>query len=172
MNLTEVQKQIDDFEAHYNYDSTYMREMLEHSPIGFAKFNAFVPLSSHREKLGIDDYWVAKLAAMQVEDCAACLQLTVQMAVEEGVSKNIIEVVISGGSELPHNLYDVYSYAKAVAKNSPIEPTLIQRIEARFDKGSLLEFGLCIASARVFPTIKRALRYTNSCSLINIEVRG
>ena len=82
MNMTEYRRMIDDFENHYNYDSTYMRELLESSQEGFARFNNFLPLSSHREKLNTEDYWVAKLAAMQVEDCGDCLQLNVRMALE------------------------------------------------------------------------------------------
>jgi len=170
MNENEAQKQINDFEGHYKYDCTYMRELLKYSPEGFAKFNAILPLTSHREKLGIEGFWVAKIAAMQVEDCGECLQLNVRMALEEGVAKQIIEAAINAASELPENLKDVYYYAKAVAAHAQIETALKDRIKARYDKGMLLELGLCIATAKVFPTIKRALGYTKSCSLIEIEV--
>ncbi|MFV1983873.1 MAG: carboxymuconolactone decarboxylase family protein [Thiohalomonadales bacterium] len=170
MNNNEELKQIDDFEAHYKYDSTYMRELLKYSPVGYAKFSAFIPLSSHKEKLSIDEYWVAKLAAMQVEDCGECLQLNVRMALEAGVNKNIIEAVIKEDSALLGNLADVYRYAKDVAAHKQIEASLMDRIESKYDKGMLLEFGLCIATAKVFPTIKRAMGYTKSCNLIEIEV--
>jgi len=170
MNVNEYRKLIDDFESHYNYDSSYMRELLESSQEGFAKFNNFLPLSSHQEKLNTEDYWVAKLAAMQVEDCGDCLQLNVRMALEAGVSKPIVEIVLRGGSKLPDALKDIYDYAKYVASNEIIDSELADRITARFDKGVLLELGLCIATAKVFPTIKRALGYTRSCSLVEIEV--
>jgi alkylhydroperoxidase/carboxymuconolactone decarboxylase family protein YurZ len=170
MNTAEALKQIREFEAHYKYDGTFMRELLEHSPVGLAKFNSFLPLSAHREKLSPEYYWVAKLATMQVEDCGECLQLNVRMALEAGVSKGLVRAAIQGGNELPENLKDVYLYAKSVANHELVENELMGRIEARYDKGSLLEFGLCIASAKVFPTIKRALGYTKACSLIEIEV--
>lgn len=170
MTMTDYRQMIDDFENHYNYDSTYMRELLESSPEGFAKFNNFLPLTSHREKLSPEDYWVAKLAAMQVEDCGNCLQLNVRMALEAGVSKKLIEAIIKNNSALPENLKDIYNYAKAVAAHSQIDTALMGRIEARYDKGGLLEFGVCIATAKVFPTVKRALGYTKSCSLIDIKV--
>jgi len=170
MNRTNYRKMIDDFENHYNYDSTYMRELLESSQEGFAKFNNFLPLSSHQEKLGAEDYWVAKLAAMQVEDCGECLQLNVRMALEGGLTKQLVEAVLSGGRTLPDTLKDVYDYAKHVASNDAIEYELLDRITTRYDKGTLLEFGLCIATAKVFPTVKRALGYTRSCKLVEIEV--
>ena len=170
MNMTDYRKMIDDFESHYNYDSTYMRELLESSPEGFAKFNNFLPLARHQEKLGAEDYWVAKLAAIQVEDCGECLQLNVRMALEGGVSKPIIEAALSDGNTLSDDLKDVYVYAELVASNDTIEPELMDRITTRYDKGALLEFGLCIATAKVFPTVKRALGYIKSCSLVEIEV--
>lgn len=170
MNLTEYRQMIDDFESRYKYDSTYMRELLEHSPGGFTKFANFLPLSDHREKLSPEDYWVAKLAAMQVEDCGDCLQLNVRMALEAGVSRPVIEAIVNRGSVLPQNLMDIYDYAKSVAGHALIDSGLMDRIDARYDKGELLEFGLCIATAKVFPTIKRALGYVRSCSLVEIEV--
>ncbi len=170
MNAAEQLKMIDEFEAHYHYDSTYMRELLECSPEGYAKFADFLPLSAHREWLARDEYWLAKIAAMQVEDCGDCLQLNVRMALEAGVPKAWVEAAISGGEALPEALREVYAFARGVAANTLDDQALIERVGQRFDKGGLLELGLCIATARMFPTIKRALGYTRSCNLISIEV--
>lgn len=170
MNTAEALKQINEFERHYKYDSSYMRDLLESSPAGFMKFNNFLPLSSHNEKLSSEDYWVAKLAAVQVEDCGECLQLNVRMALEAGVSKELVNAAIRGGNALPEKLKDVYRYAQSVANHRLIEKDLMDRIDTRYEKGPLLEFGLCVASAKVFPTIKRAVGYAKSCSLIEIEV--
>jgi len=163
-------KQIDDFEAHYQYDSTYMREMLAHTPKAYAMFVHVLPLANYREILEPDAYWVAKLAALQVEDCGDCLQLNVRMALEADVTKQIVEAVIDGGDKLPQNLHDVYAYATQVADQVTPDVRLMTRIEAQYSKGALMEFGLCIATAKLFPSIKRALGYTKSCSLIKLEV--
>jgi len=170
MSTTGYQKMIDDFENHYHYDCTYMREFLESSPEGYAKFNDFLPLTAHREKLNPEDYWITKLAAMQVEDCDDCLQLNVRMALEDNVSKQFIKTVLKNNCSLPDAQKDVYNYAKHVASNNDIDPDLVERIKSRYNKGDLLELGLCVATAKVFPTIKRALGYTKSCNLIEIKV--
>lgn len=170
MSNAEALKRIHEFEAHYQYDGAYMRELLEYSPDGFEKFNNFLPLSAHREKLNTEDYWVAKLAAMQVADCGECLQLNIRMALEAGVSRALVRAAVEGGDELPENLKEVYLYAKSVAGHNPVDPGLMVRIEARYDKGSLLEFGICIAAAMVFPTIKRAVGYAKTCNLVEFEV--
>jgi len=170
MAVIDHRQEIDQFEEQYRYDTTFMRELLETSPEGFAKFHAFLPLASHREKLSRESLWVAKLAAMKTEDCGHCLQLNVRLALEDEMPKPLIEAVLQGGEGLPDDLRDLYEYAVGVTANGPIPPALEERMHARFDKGQLLEIGLSIASAQVFPTIKRAVGYTKSCSLIAIEV--
>lgn len=169
-NHNEALNQIAQFEAHYKYDSTYLRDLLEYSPEGFAKFNNFLPLARHHEKLSSNDYWVAKLAAMQAADCGECLQLNVRMALEAGVARELIQAALRGGDALSADLRDVYCYAKSVAANLPVDEDLRDRIEARFDKGALLEFGIAIATAGIFPGIKRALGTAKACGLIDIEV--
>lgn len=167
---TLVLKKIGQFESHYKYDSGYMRDMLEYSPAGFAKFNKFLPLSKHREKLRPTDYWIAKLAAVQVADCGECVQLNVRMALEAGVPKNFVQAVLKGGEGLPDYLIDTYKYAESVAKNEVVDSDLMSRMEKHYDKTALMEFSLCIATGMVFPLIKRALGYAKSCKLVNIEV--
>lgn len=166
----EALNQLTHFEAHYKYDTTYMRDLLVHSPAGFAKFNNFLPLARHREILGHNDYWVAKIAAMQAADCGECLQLNVRMALEAGVASELVQAAVRGGDALLPELHDVYLYAKSIASNIPVDEDLKDRIEARFDKGARLEFGIAIATAGVFPAIKRALGIAKACSLIEIEV--
>jgi hypothetical protein len=170
MNTAEARKQIDDFEAHYHYDSTYLRELLDSSAEAFEKFNNFLPLARHKEKLNNDDFWVAKLAAMQAEDCGECLQLNVRMAREAGIAKQLIKAVLNGGNPLPAHLNDIYHYAQSVARGDTVDNALMERMKTRFEKGALLEFGLCIASASIFPAIKRAIGETKSCRLVEIDV--
>jgi len=101
MAVIDYRQEIDQFEEHYRYDSTYMRELLETSPEGYAKFHAFQPLASHRERLSRESFWVAKLAAMKTEDCGHCLQLNVRLALEDNIPKPLIEAVLRGGDGLP-----------------------------------------------------------------------
>jgi AhpD family alkylhydroperoxidase len=166
MTERNIRQEIDDFESHYGYDTTFMRELLETSPGGYQKFDAFLPMAHHNEKLNAEDFWVTKLAAMRVADCGACLALNVRMAREAGVSKELIAAAANGGSRLEACSKDLYEFAAATAANEVIDSALMKRIESRYDKGALLEIGISVASAVVFPTIKRALGYTQHCQLI------
>lgn len=170
MTNEEYLQEIRDFSTHYQYDNTFEEELLEHSAEGYKKFADFKPMAGHLEKLDMASFWIVKLAAMQVEDCGHCLQLNVRMALEYGVSKELVESALNGGSGLPEELFELHQFAVSVAAQKNPEDELMESIQKRFDKGALLEIGLAIASAKVFPTIKRALGYTRSCSLITVEV--
>jgi alkylhydroperoxidase family enzyme len=169
MNQQEHLQFLEGFSAHYRYDANYIREFLQGSPEGYAKLHDFLPLAAHREFLPLDSYWVAKLAASQVADCGQCLQLSVRMALEAGVSPQLVRACIQGGSKLPEELKDIFDFATGVASYRSIDPLLGERIEAQLDKSQRTEMGVAIATASMFPTIKRALGYTQSCSLVEIE---
>lgn len=169
MSQQEHQQFLEGFSAHYRYDANYIQEFLHNSPQGYAKLHDFLPLAAHREFLPLDTYWVAKLGASQVADCGECLQLSVRMALEAGVDPQLVRACIHGGSGLPEDLKDVFDFAAGLANYRPTDPLLQERIKDQLDKSQRTELGVCVASAAMFPTIKRALGYAQSCSLMEIE---
>lgn len=170
MDIGEALQRTQEFGRQYHYDVGYIEALLDHSPTAFMKLQNCLPLLSHREKLSPEEFWVAKLATTQVEDCGECLQLNVRMAVEAAVPKEMVEAVLRGGEALPGNLRDVYRYVTSIAANDSVSDDVMSRIEARYDRGARLELGLCIASAKLFPTLKRAIGHAKSCSLIALEI--
>ena len=169
MDIDHHLRDLENLSNRYRYDIDYLKEFLRGSPDGFAKFADFRPLSYHREFLPLETYWVSKLAAMQVADCGDCLQLSVRMALEAGVDKLLVQACLQGGSRLPENLKDVFDFATAVAGYRNIDPLLEERIDAQLDQRQRIELGVCVATASVYPTIKRAFGHTQSCSLMEIE---
>ncbi|WP_299583811.1 hypothetical protein [uncultured Microbulbifer sp.] len=169
MNEQQRLEEMDAFSQKYRYDMDYLREFLRSSPEGFEKFANFQPLSMHREFLPLEVFWVSKLAAMQVADCGACLQLNVRMALEADVEPHLVRACIQGGSNLPEPLKDIFDFATALASYKNIDPVLDQRIGTQLDQRQRIELGVSVATASVYPTIKRAMGHTQSCSLIEIE---
>lgn len=170
MNTAEVLKSIDEFDRHYKYDSEYVRYLLNNSPEGLERYNGFLPMAGYIKKAAPEVYFVAKLAAMQVEDCGDCLQLNIRMALENHVAKEVVKAVIQGGKELPPNLKEIYEFAKKVANHEDFSRDVVANIENKYGKEVLAELALCIASAKVFPALRRTLGYATSCRLIEFEV--
>lgn len=162
---------LEGFQSHYDYDTTYMKEMLKVSPTAFEKFEAFLPMASFVNNAPKEVIYLAKITAMKNEDCGACLQLNVDMAIEAGVNKDIIkEIVFNEGKNLPSSLKDIYEFTLLVSNNKTIEDTFYDKIYETYSKEVMVEISLAIAAAKVFPAIKRVLNDIKSCSVIQIKV--
>ena len=162
---------LEGFEAHYGYDTHYMKEMLDVAPAAYETFEAFLPMANFSNKTPKEVLFVAKITSMKNEDCAACLQLNVDMAIEAGVDKSLIkEIIFNEGKHLPSDLKDVYDFSLAVAQNTKIDDNLYDRILTSYSKAIIMELALAIASTKVFPAIKRTLNEAQSCSLIEIKL--
>lgn len=170
METTEILNSLNAFDEKYQYDSTYMKDLLDSSPEGFKTFHGFMPMAQFRQEAEPIPYFLSKIVATQSEDCGSCLQLVVRMAQEAGISNEIIEGGLNQGKGLSSELKDVYDFTIGVAANQALEESLVERMEKKHGKTGISELSLCIASAKVFPTLKRALGYAKSCSLVTIEV--
>ena len=169
MNKTELMSQIDQFETHYQYDSTYMRDLLNSSQAAYEKFSACMPLVNHHELLSHRDYWIVKLTAMHQEDCGSCVQLLINIAREAAIDSQPINAVIAGPDRLTQEDKQLYDYVVKVTLNKPSEDVLSGAINNRYTNGQLLEMGIVIATCKLFPTIKRSAGYAKSCQLMQFE---
>lgn len=150
----------------YDYDTTYLEVFMDASPLAFQAFEAAMPMARVQSVAPVDLIFIVKIAAMQAEDCGPCLRLTIKMAREAGVSETIIRGPLQEGKDLSPIQYDVYRYTRAVTLNEPIDPELITHLEESLGRAALAEFAVNIVAARMYPTVKRALGYAKSCSLM------
>lgn len=150
----------------YDYDTTYLEVFMDASPLAFQAFESAMPMARVQSAAPVDLIFIVKIATMQAEDCGPCLRLTIKMAREAGVAEQVIRAALDGGKNLTLLQYDVYHYARAVALNEPVEPGLIERLEEKLGRAALAEFAVNIVAARMYPTVKRALGYARSCSLM------
>lgn len=114
---------------------------------------------------------VASIVGSMADDCGSCVQIGVNLARKAGVPREVLSAVVARNPEdLPPELADVYRFADAVTLNAPEQDELRERVRRHFGERGLLEISMKIAMHRVFPTLKRALGYAKSCSLVPVEV--
>jgi hypothetical protein len=154
------------FAEHYDYDVSYMEALMDASPGAFRTFENAMAMGRFQKAAPGELLMIAKLAAVRAEDCGPCLELGVKMAREQGIPEPIIRGALHGGKGLNPEHLDVYNYARAVALNDPMDPELIPRLEARWGREVVAELAVAIAGVRLYPTMKRALGYAKSCSLM------
>lgn len=162
--------EIEEFEARYGYDASYMKEMRECAPEALAVFNGFTPMAGHRKHAPLKVYFTAKITAYRHADCGSCYQLAIRFAQEAGVSDELLETLVFDRGELSESLESVRLFTRAVLENSPERDQLQLDIEWEYGKAALIELALVIAAAQVFPVVKRAMGRFKSCSLVSISV--
>jgi len=161
---------VDSFEKQSGVSAEYCRWMANVSPRVFLKFGKLGKLAQYRRALPADASAVAHLVAARSEDCGPCVQIGINLALRDGVSKDILRAVYDRQPDrLPPNLADVYHFAESVVSGGEDE-TLRQRIRDHYGDEALIEMGLGMAVARTFPLVKRTIGYAKSCSLTKIEI--
>jgi alkylhydroperoxidase family enzyme len=166
-----VIRRIEQEERRVGVPLDYVRHIFRTSRSAFRKYAMFVPMSRHRKRLPVDVFHTARLIATRREDCGTCVQIVVNLARRAGVAPHVIDDVLSGRIEsLPDHLKDVYRFTIAVLEATYDEGELRERLRSRYGDEGLVELAFDIATARMFPVIKRTLGYAVSCSKVNIEV--
>jgi hypothetical protein len=160
-------RMIDRYEAWTGEDLSYAREMSRVAPAAFWKL-FLSPMMHHRGDVPKDLLHLAKLGAVQVEDCGPCVQTGVNLMKQDGVPTELIRAALDGGAELPQLQCDAYFFGRGVAGDGFIDDELRERLIEAVGKRGLIELTLAAASVRIFPALKRGLGYARSCT--NVEL--
>jgi alkylhydroperoxidase family enzyme len=166
-----ISKRLDAAERVLGEPMDYLRHMARTSMRSFLDFAFRSPTAWKRRRLAREPYHVARLAAVQSEDCGPCVQTVVNLALADGVRPEVLEAIVRRRpEELDSELADVYAFALAVAEGTGDEERYREALRARYGDEGLVEMALAIAGARMYPAIKRTLGYATSCSLVQVRV--
>ena len=157
------------FGKRYDYDASYMEKVLDASPAAFFKFAKLVDAASHRESAPIDAYYAAKIAGALAEDCGPCTQLTVNMALEAGVSRDQIEAVLTRDFE---NMNDDtvlgFRFAQAVVDRGESEDELRDAVRTAWGDKGVIDLTFALQLGRMFPMVKAGLGFAKECRRVTV----
>lgn len=160
---------IDAFGAAYHYDASYLAELYQASPSAYQVFAAAQAMSTFRETLPLDAHFVARVVAMQAEDCGPCAQLNLRMAVEARVDRGLLTILLESPEKLPGRLGDVRAHVCAVTSGEAGDPERAARLVREYGDAALAELAVCIAGCRMYPTVKRALLKDGVCEILSLD---
>jgi alkylhydroperoxidase family enzyme len=172
-----LRRKLDAEEKKLGASVDYLRHVVDVSPAAFLRFASILPFANSRKVLPTDAWFVAQLVAVRHEDCGTCVQITVNLARQSGVAPALLRAVLLGPAsdgdwhELSPEMADVARFAEAVVTASPGGDELRETLRHRYGERGLIELAYAIASGRIPPTVKRALGYARSCSVVPVEVR-
>src|SRR5689334_5939036 len=108
------------FERRYDYDTSYMRELLAIDRRAFLAFARACKLADYRRDLPRDVAIAAGLTSIIAEDCGPCTQLGVTLALEAGCKPQVIAAIIRGDeAALPDDVALGRRFARAVIEHAP-----------------------------------------------------
>ncbi|NWH07706.1 MAG: carboxymuconolactone decarboxylase family protein [Alphaproteobacteria bacterium] len=161
-------RQISAFERRFGYDASYMHEIAQASDRAISTLWRAAQMSAHREGLPKDAWHAAKIVAARAEDCGPCTQLTVDMALADGVSQEIIRAIIARDwASLPEAVMLAVRFAEAVVAGEPADALREDSLRRWGEKG-LISIAFAITGTRMYPQLKRVLGHAQACQRITI----
>src|SRR5918992_1549596 len=109
-----LRRAIDKFEREWNYDASYIRDMIDASPRAAWLFSRVTALGQFRRDLPIEAWCAAGITAVRLEDCGPCTQLGVAMAERAGVSPAVLRAVLADdAAAMPPDVALVWKFTRA-----------------------------------------------------------
>lgn len=166
-----IRRKLDSEEKKLGVSVDYLRHVVDVSPVAFVRFASIMPFANSRKVLPKEAWFVAQIVALQNEDCGPCLQITVNLARQAGVSPELLKAALDGNVDaLSEDLANVYRFTQGVVHNTGEGDSLRETLRHRYTERGLIELSYAVAAARIFPTVKRVLGYAQSCSLTPVQV--
>ena len=164
-----LHRQVRKFASAFDYDATYVHDIIDTSTAAALKFTVFQMLATPTKDVPADVLYAACVAAAVSEDCGPCAQLVVKMALKAGVPPRTITALLRGDLEAAGKDAELgFRYGIAVAQNTLDAVSLSERVEKRFGERALVTLSFAVAFGRVYPTVKRGLGHGAACTKIEV----
>ena len=154
------------FEREWNYDASYMRDMIEASPRAAWLFSRAAALGQFRRDLPIDAWCAAGITAVRHEDCGPCTQLGVSMAERAGVSPVVLRAVLANNPDAIPDVALVWKFTRATLAHDAAADEYREAIVKRWGRRALVSVAFAITAARIYPTVKYALGHGKACTRV------
>jgi len=150
---------------------TYQHDMAEASPGSALRLAEIGRLARENQTVPPQVAAIAALGATLAEDCGECVQINVNLAAKAGIDRRHIKAALENHlTELPPDLKLGFCFGRVVSENDPMLLEKGAAVEARFGRKALVDLAMAVALARFYPTVKRALGHSRSCSAVTIEI--
>jgi hypothetical protein len=164
-----LRRRIAAFERTWNYDASYIREMIDVDPRALMIFGKVQGLSKYRKDVPPAPYCAAGVIAAMSEDCGPCTQLGIDMAERAGVDPAILRAVVARDYQaMPYEVALAARFAEATLRHAPEADDLREEVVQQWGRRGLLSLAFAMLAARMYPTLKYALGHGKACMRLKI----
>lgn len=171
-DTTEAMARVLETEKALGVQLDYMREMAERGSPVLARMQALTAMNraDAQSTLSADIRCFATLGAVQADDCGECVQIHINMDRALGINPKLLQAALDHRPDLlPGPLALAWRFGQAVAANAPEMEDLRQQLEKICGRDAMIELSFHLAVSRFYPTVKRAMGYALSCSLVQVK---
>jgi hypothetical protein len=155
------------FERDWDYDASYLREIIAVSPRAAWLFSRVTALGRFRRDLPLDAWFAAGITAVRHEDCGPCTQLSVNMAERAGISAGTLRALLADEpAAMPPDVELVWRFTRAALAHDAEADRYRDAIVERWGRRALVSVAFAITAARIYPTVKYALGHGKACTRI------
>jgi hypothetical protein len=160
---------ISKFERTWNYDASYLRDVLDADPRALMAFGKVAALSNYRKDVPPAVYCAAGIVGTMTEDCGPCTQLVIDMAQRNGVDPAILRAIVARDfTAMPFDVALAARFAEASLAHAPEADDLREEVVSRFGKRGLVSLSFAMTVSRLYPTLKYALGHGRACTRVTV----
>src|SRR3954454_13505810 len=152
------------FERSWNYDASYLHDIVDASPRAAWMFSRVAAMGQFRRDLPVDAWCAAGITAVRHEDCGPCTQLAVTMAERARVSPAVLRALLADQPDaMPPDVALVWKFTRATLAHDAATDEYRDAIVKRWGETALVSVAFAITAARIYPTVKYALGHGKAC---------
>lgn len=162
-----LRRAIRKFERDWNYDASYMRDMIDASPRAAWLFSRVTALGRFRRDVPLEAWCAAGITAVRHEDCGPCTQLAVTMAERAGVSPAVLRALLADDPDaMPRDVALAWRFTRATLAHDASADDYRAVIVELWGRRALVSLAFAITAARIYPTVKYALGHGKACTRV------
>jgi hypothetical protein len=155
------------FERQWNYDASYLREMIDVSPQAAWRFFNAARLGNYRRDVPIEALVAARITAVRSEDCGPCTQLVTAMAERQGVRPETLRAILKDDvAAMPDDAALAWRFTKAILVHDAAADDYRAVICERWGPRAVVSLAFAITTARIYPTVKYAMGHGRACTRV------
>jgi hypothetical protein len=146
-----LRRQVRNLERTFDYDASYMHDILEVRPWSLLRFGLVSSLG-HGRGAPPEALAAAAIVGTLAEDCGPCTQMSVDIALQGGVRAEVLRAILAGDEAAMGAAAGlVWRFARAsLARDMTQCDPLRDELVRRWGKGGLADIAMALMAARTY----------------------
>jgi hypothetical protein len=165
-----LHRTISSFERQWNYDASYIHEMINADPRAVWMFQRAAGLGKYRKDVPLAALAAAGITAVRNEDCGPCTQLGVEMMERAGVDPQVLRAILTGDpSQMPGEVALAWRFTRATLDHDPRADEYREAILKLWGPRAVISLAFAMVTSRMYPTVKYAMGHGQACTRIVVD---